>query len=217
MIGNRRRPEAQIQGALAALLVALMLAPAAPVGADHDGDPTPDLAEQAICGPGLTRELVDQLPPGTASCASRSDLESEAWDGDAELCQADLCVEIRPAEKIATLTHPVPTQQDQLTVRAEVGHLEARVAGEVSRQAVALAQLNGEPGREALNRSAGPVETTYTPAQDLCVLGACEFAVGADPDGVTEKVGELWRARLVVTLDGLEVTDQPIAFVALTE
>lgn len=208
-----RRTQARTRGTLRVLLAAVLLAAAAPVGADHDGDPTPDTAEEAVCGPGLASELVNQLPSEAASCANRSDVQSGIWDGQVEHCSASVCVRILPTERLGSLTHP--GAGGQLTVRVELGHLVADVAGEESRQLIPLGQVNGQPPRGVFDHSVGPVETTYETEDEICVRNSCEFSLGADPDDA--KLGELWRARLQVSVAGLQVTDQPFLTVALTE
>lgn len=108
-----------------------------------------------------------------------------------------VCVRVVLRERLGTLHRgPAPGQP---TVGVERGAVNVSAGATFAEQDVVLARLDGHPDRDRLNRSVGPVETTYDREADLG-----ELHLGDGPGD-----GELWRARLRVVVDGNTVTDAP--------
>lgn len=126
-----------------------------------------------------------------------------------------VCVATSPTTKITDLHRPTARPAATATVTAELGTFRVDVAGEHAETALAWTQVDGGSDPSVLEQSVGPVTTSYTHVQDVCVDGTCEFVAGADADPAGEQVGELWRARLKVFVDGTKVADVPVTTVRL--
>lgn len=110
-------------------------------------------------------------------------------------CSGAVCVELTFITMVTDL-FPAPSDTGDFVVGVEQGHLDVSVYGTTAQQPVFLAQVNGWPDGSDLDQSAGPVQTSYTRAEDVCVFNQCQFTLGLDPDSDALKVAELWVADL---------------------